>query len=278
MGAIEWFWIVLIGLALQAALLALTALSSNYDDAAILRMAWVLAIINAAVFTRIGMPLPTSIGVAAVGPLLALVMCVITSPRGTFVSRGPFADFMLRHGVDNVISPPNLRRRRDGKPLNRMLCAERFEPDPPGGDPLSGEYIASTVVIKGQLYDVNLRDILGWLPREPWNLSLTDDEIGDITFAARPASPVAELLEGVDSGEFFVHEAFGERNLRGYLLAAAPELLNHPALRGPRTQDAPRAALWRAERSRAMTWALALVVATVLPVLFAWVALAGSVA
>ncbi len=275
-SAYEWFWMVLIGLDLQAVLLVLVALSSSFDDAVILRAAMIFALVDTVVFMKFGLPLSTSLAAAASGPLLALVMCVANSPRGALASRGPFSDLLAQHGCTNVISPRRPRRMQDAKPLARMLCGERFEPSSPYDGAPMGSYIASTIVIGGELCDVDLCAVLGWLPREPWDVKLTDEEVGAITFASRPAPPIAELLELVDSGEFFIHPAFGERNLRGYLVANAPDLLEHLALRPSHDRDVPRYALWNANRMRAMNWAWALGVAVVLPVVFAWAALAAG--
>jgi len=253
--------------------MALTALSSGYDDYAVLRVSGGMGLIAAIVLVARGVPLLPALGVAATGPFVAFLLSLThsNSPQQLF-SRGPYADLMSSRGCHSFENAKGSERgRRDGRALSKILCGERFEPSE-----TSGDYIASTVLLDGELCDVNLQTIFGWMPRDPWVAVLTDEEINAIRFACRPAPAVTELLEAEARGEFLIHDSFGEANLRSYLVAHDPELLLDTGLLADDSRNPLQERIRTTEKVRAVQWAWTVVVGGVLPMVFAWALLAGD--
>jgi len=272
-------WWVLAALCVQGIAMALTALSSDYDDFAILRVSGGMGVLAMTALLVGGIPVLPALCVAATGPFIALAHTLPHCRSWRLLSRGPYADLMESHGCHSFLDAKQSERgRRDGTMLAKFLCGERFQPGIPGSGQLSGDYIASTVLIEGALYDVNLQAIFGWMPREPWLAVLTDEEINAIRFAMRPAPPVAELLDARSMGEFLVHDAFGEVNLRSYIAANNPELLEGSAHLSDVADSPLQARIQKTRKARALEWAWAVVLGGAIPLVFAWAALAGNMA
>ena len=265
---------MLAALALQGVVVALTALSSGYDDYAVLRVSGGMGLINAIVLVALDLDLVPALLIALVGPFIALLVCLThSSSVNQLFSRGPFADLMSSRGCLNFENASGAQRGRShGRPLSKILCGERFE-----SAENSGGYIASTVLVDGSLYDVNLQSIIGWMPRDPWVAVLTEEEMSAIRFAMRPAPAIEELLAAKVRGDFLVHDPFGETNLRSYLVANHPDLLVDPELHADAGHNPLQERIRKTEKTRAMQWAWTVVVGGALPMVFAWAALAGDI-
>ena len=271
-------WWVLTALSLQGIVFALTALSSGYDDYVVLRASGLVGLIAAIVLVARGFALVPSLAVSALGPFIAFLLALSHS-RNTqrLFSRGAYADLMASRGVHTFLNArASERGRRDGRSLSKILCGERFEPAAAGSPGPSGEYIASTILLDGELCDVNLQAIFGWMPRDPWVAVLTDEEINAIRFASRPSPPVEEILAAKSRGEFLIHDSFGEANLRSYLVANDPKALLDTALLADAEHSPMTAGIRKTEKARAVQWAWTVVVGGALPLVFAWALLAGG--
>jgi len=272
-------WWVLAALSVQGTAMALTALSSGYDDFAVLRVSGAMGLLAFVALLVAGVPLFPAFCVATTGPAVALMHSIPHSRARRLFSRGPYADLMESHGCHSFLNAKRSERgRRSGTMLAAFLCGERFQSAVPGSGQLSGDYIASTVFIDGALWDVNLQAIFGWMPREPWLAVLTDEEVNAIRFAMRPAPPVAQLLDGRSTGEFLVHDAFGEANLRTYIAARQPELLAGSAHLSDAADSPLQQRIQQTRKARALQWAWAVALGGAMPLVFAWAALAGNAA
>jgi hypothetical protein len=270
-------WWVLAALAIQGVVLALTAVSSGYDDYAVLRVSGAMGIIAAIALVIGNVPIVLTLAVAASGPVVAVLLCLPHSRARHLFSRGPYADMMASHGCHSFANARGSERgRQHGRALSRILCGERFEAAADDSDD-AGEYIASTILIDGELFDVNLQAIFGWMPRDPWVAVLTEEEVNAIRFACRPAPPVEELLDAKARGEFLIHDSFGEANLRAYLLAYNPDLLVDTALLADVEHNPLQNHIQTTQKARAVQWAWTVVVGGALPLVFAWAAIAGNI-
>lgn len=259
--------------------MALTALSSGYDDVAVMSVAGGMGVLAATALILSGAPVLTALGVASTGPVAALALCLPHISARRVFSRGPYADLMESHGCHSFLTARRSERgRKGGIMLATMLCGERFEPGTPGSGSMSGDYIASTVLIDGVLFDVNLQSIFGWMPREPWLAVLTDEEVNAIRFAMRGAPDVEELIDARARGEFLIHDAFGEKNLRAYIAAKRPELLAQAAHLCDAADSPLQESIRKTKKARALKWAWAVALAGAMPLVFAWAALFGSAA
>lgn len=272
-------WWILAALSVQGMAMALTALSSGYDDFAVLGVSGGMGLLAVITLLVGGVPFFPALCVAATGPAVALMHTLPHSRARHLFSRGPYADLMESHGCHSFLNAKRSEHgRQGGTMLAKFLCGERFQPAIPGSGQLSGDYIASTVYIDGALFDVNLQAIFGWMPREPWLAVLTDEEVNAIRFAMRPAPAVAHLLDGRSTGEFLVHDAFGERNLRAYIAAKNPELLEGTAHLSDAADSPLQQRIQKTRKARALQWAWAVALGGAMPLVFAWAALAGDMA
>jgi hypothetical protein len=271
-------WLVLAALAVQGVVMALSALSSGYDDYSVLRVSGAMGLLVATVLVVRHVHLVPALGIAAAGPMVAFLVSLSHSRARQAFSRGPYADLMASRGCHSFENGRGSERgRKDGRSLSKILCGERFRHDDPDSTERSGEYIGSTILLDGRLHDVNLQAIIGWMPRDPWVAVLTKEEINAIRFAMRPSPPVEELLAEKSRGEFLIHDSFGEGNLRSYLVAHNPDLLLDPALLADAAHNPLQERIEKSQRTRAMQWALTVVVGSALPLVFAWAALAGNI-
>jgi hypothetical protein len=233
-----------------------------------------MGLIAAIVLVTRGVPLLPALAVASAGPFVAFIVCLShSSSVNQLFSRGPYADLMSSRGCHTFANASGSERgRADGKALSKILCGERFE-----SAETAGGYIASTVLVDGALYDVDLQSIIGWMPRDPWVAVLTDEEVNAIRFAMRPAPSIEELRAAKIRGEFLVHDPFGEANLRSYMVANRPDLLVDPELHADGGHNPLQERIRSTEKRRAMQWAWTVVAGGALPIVFAWALLAGNI-
>jgi hypothetical protein len=124
--------------------------------------------------------------------------------------------------------------KSEGSALADVLIGDIVTPHAPS-EPF--EYVSSVVLVDGALKQVNLPEVLGEYPKDPWNARLSAEKLEKLRGAATETESPHELLALSDDDTFMIYDGFGDSLMRAYVAEHAPELLSDPVLRESEPAD-----------------------------------------
>jgi hypothetical protein len=130
-----------------------------------------------------------------------------------------------------------MTKTREGVALSHILIGDLVTPHSPT-DPFS--YVASVVLLDGELKQVSLPEALGEYPKDPSTVSLDAERLDKLKDAASDTDSAEELLARCDEDTFIPFGGCGVENLRAFAAENAPGLLGDPALKKVSRAELPK--------------------------------------